>query len=381
MNEKERNLFMEMVASIEPPVTGRSDVPAITVGLGPDAFSLRGKAFGILETLSGLLAAPALKDRGLSRDEARETLLRSCFVAKRLGPRVALQQLEESLDRPPREWLVMRPLRAPLPGEPIRIGACIIRQGVPEHLGFGDKWLGAEDFPALTIGASVIARDDDTAALLAEQRIGEALGLLHTFDPEGSPTIGDARAIVNDEGSLSVNPDPRRAFHLGDFISKAGELPRLLVPVSAAAARSIDDRTDWERRVIAASRWFSNGMASNWPSEKLVSLFIALEAPFVAGKAESGNKKVFIADRLTPRIRIEERTPEDQRRWIISLYDHRNDAVHEARDYLDDFEVADLGRLVWRTLHWAMDHLVTEHRGDGRACATFDEVMNCRLGQ
>jgi hypothetical protein len=381
VNEEERNLFIRMVTSIEPPVIGRSDVPAITVGLGPDAFSLRGHAYELLEVLSGLLAAAALKDRGLSHDEARETLLRSCFIAKRDGPDAALRHLEASLDRPPREWLVMRPLRAPLPGEPISIGACIIRQGIPEDLGFGENWLGAEDFPALTIGASVTARDDDTAALIAEQRFGEAIGLLHTFDPEGAPTIGEARAIVNDEGALSVNPDPRRAFHLDGFIGKGGELPSRLVPASAAAAKSMDSRTDWERRVIAASRWFSTGMASNWPSEKLVSLFIALEALFVAGKAESGNKKGFIADRITQRLQIEGRTPENQRSWIISLYDHRNDAVHEARDYLDDFEVADLGLLVRRTLHWAMDHLVVEHRRDGQACTTFDEVMSCKFGQ
>lgn len=381
MTEDERAMFMRMSASIEPPVTDRPAAPAITVGIGPDAFSLRGEAFALLERLSASLAAPALKGRGLSSDEAREALLKACFVVKQRGPEEGLRRLETSLERPPREWLVLRPLRAPLPGEPFDIGACTIRKGLPEELGFGEDWLGADDFPALTIGTRVTARDDDTAAIIAQQRFGEALGLLHVFDREGSPTVGDARAIVDDKGTLSVNPDPRRAFHLSAFIGRGGELPRRLAPASWAAAKLMDSRTDWERRVIAACRWFSNGMASDWPSEKLVSLFIALEALFVAGKAESRDKKRFIADRLTPRLPMEGRTEDEQRDWIISLYDHRNDAVHEARDYLDDFEVDELGELVWRTLHWAMDHLVPEHRRASRPCETFDEVMNCSLGQ
>jgi hypothetical protein len=372
-------MFREVVAAIQPPITDRRpEAPTITVGIGPDAFSLQGRGFALLEELADGLSVAALKEGGLSHDEAREILLRSCYVAKKEGPDKALASLEASLARPPRKWQVIRPLRAGLPGEPVEIGGCQIRSGLFEELGYGKDWFGADDFPALTVATYVMARDDDSAAILAEQRIAESLGLLHTFDPDGSPTLGEARGMVDDQGTLLTNPDPRRAFHLSMFIGKDGSLPRRLVPASEAAAKTADARTDWERRVIAAARWFSKGMSSAWPSEKLVSLFVALEALFVAGKEEPRDKKTLIANRLTERLAVKGRSQDEAREWIKSLYDRRNDAVHEARDYLDDFEVAELGKVVWRSLHWAMDHLIPEHRRDGRACETFDEVMNCR---
>ena len=379
MTSDERRAFEEMAASIGPPITGRPEAPAITVGLGPDAFSLQGRAFELLDWLARSLAAPALQQGGLSYDEARDTLLRSCFTAKLHGAEAAIADLESLLAQPPREWHILRPLRAALPRDPFQIGACTVQRGLPAKLGLGEGWLGEDEFPALTIATMVVARDDDTAAVLAEQHFGEAFGLVQVFDQQGSPTLGDARAIVNDKGTISVNLDPRRAFYFSGFIAKDGELPPRLQPASDAAARSMDKRTDWERRVIAAARWFSNGMASPWPSEKLVSLFVALEALFVAGRSESGNKKGYIADRLTARLAVDGRTSEEQRAWLISLYDHRNDAVHEARDFLDDFEVAELGKLVGRSMHWAMDHLVSDHRREHRPCADFADVMQCEF--
>jgi len=375
----ERAAFEEMAALMGPPIAGRAEAPAITVGLGPDAFSLQGKAFELLDWLARSLATPALQQGGLSYDEARDTLLRSCFTAKLHGAAAAIAELESLLARPPREWHVLRPLRAALPRDPFQIGACTVQRGLPAKLGLGEGWLGEDEFPALTIATTVLARDDDSAAILAEQRFGEAFGLVQVFDHGGSPTLGEARAIVNHEGTISVNPDPRRAFHFSDFIAKDGELPRRLQVASDAAARSMEQRSDWERRVIAAGRWFSNGMASPWPSEKLVSLFVSLEALFVAGKSESGNKKGHIADRLTARLAVDGRTPDEQRAWLISLYDYRSDAVHEARDFLDDFEVAELSKLVWRSMHWAMHHLVSDHRRERRPCADFAEVMQCEF--
>ena len=377
MTPRERAAFTEMMAEMEPPISGRPDAPAITVGIGPDAFSLQGRAFALLDWLSQSLASPALQRGGLSYDEAREILLRSCFISKQKGADAALAELEELLSRPPRVWHVMRPLRAALPGDPFQIGACSIQRGLPASLELPAGWIGEEDFPALTIATTVVARDDETAAILADQHFGETFGLIQVFDHGGAPTVGEARAIVDDGGTIVVNPDPRRAFHFGDFIGKAGELPWRLQPASDAAGKPIDQRSDWERRVVAAARWFSNGMTSTWPSERLVSLFVSLEALFVAGKTEAGNKKAFIAERVSERLPAEGRTQEEQRAWLISLYDHRNDAVHEARDYLDDFEAADLGRVVWRSMHWAMNHLVPGHRRDGRACADFAEAMEC----
>lgn len=277
MTDRDREVFREMVTAIEPAIAGRPEAPAITVGFGPDAFSLQGRAFAQLEELSAAISAPALGGAGLSRDEARELLLRGCYIAKREGPDAALASVEAWLELPPRKWTVIRPFRAPLPGDPFEIGQSQIRHGLPGELGFGNDWFGSEDFPALMILTSVMARDDDSAAVIGEQRIGESLGLLHSFDPNGSPTLGEARAIVDDSGAITVNPDPRVALHLSMFIAKDGSLPRSLASASRAAAKPPDERTDWERRVIAAARWFSKGMSSSWPSERLVSLFVALK--------------------------------------------------------------------------------------------------------
>jgi hypothetical protein len=162
----------------------------------------------------------------------------------------------------------------------------------------------------------------------------------------------------------------------GTHVDEQGHLIPPYRQLSRAAARDEERRSDWERRVLAAVRWFSRACRSEWSADQLVGLMVALECLFVAGTTE-GNKGARIATRLTDRWKLNEMTAEEQEAWLRRLYRARNDAAHEGRDFVNDLEVerlADLAHVAIRGLAW---HLVPAHRARGRSCRTFTEAMRC----
>ena len=124
-------------------------------------------------------------------------------------------------------------------------------------------------------------------------------------------------------------------------------------------------RTDWERRVLAAVRWVARAIATTWPSEALIANMVALESLFVEGQNVRKKGKA-IAEALTERVVLNQLTTDQQRDWLSDIYQRRNEAVHEGRQYADDLETDRLTDLAWWAVHWGLWHLNPLH-ARGRA--------------
>jgi hypothetical protein len=143
--------------------------------------------------------------------------------------------------------------------------------------------------------------------------------------------------------------------------------------LSDAMSRPDDARTDWERRTVAACRWYHRAMTARWPSASLAGCFTALECLFVEGRGEP-NKGELVAARVArqnPRIPGVERDGVGD--WLLEFYRRRNETVHEGISYADELEVARLEDLTSAAVFWASGHLDRDHRIAG-PCETFDDV-------
>jgi hypothetical protein len=114
-----------------------------------------------------------------------------------------------------------------------------------------------------------------------------------------------------------------------------------------------DERSDWERRVLAATRWLSRVLRTSWPADRLAGTVVALECLFVAGMCEPDRKGARIAARLSERFKLNELTAEEQVKWLEGLYKARNAAVHEGREFVHDLEVDRLTELATSDTHVA----------------------------
>lgn len=143
-----------------------------------------------------------------------------------------------------------------------------------------------------------------------------------------------------------------------------------------AASRDEAARSDWQRRLLAATRWYSKGFRNEAPSDRLAGAMVALECLFVEGRKEP-RKGQLVASRLTERWKLNEMSQDEQRGWLERLYAGRNDAVHEGRDFVNDLEVERLFDLTRQALLGLLSHLDAAHRPRRRACKTWKEAMNC----
>jgi hypothetical protein len=149
------------------------------------------------------------------------------------------------------------------------------------------------------------------------------------------------------------------------------------VYLSRAAGRDEAQRSDWQRRVLAATRWFSRAYRSEWAADRLVSAMVALEALFIEGRQESA-KGALIAERVTARYQAREITPAEQQDWLARLYQSRNDAAHEGREVVEDLDVDRLLDLTRFIVRFSAVHLDPEHRQPRRACRSYAEATACR---
>jgi hypothetical protein len=222
---------------------------------------------------------------------------------------------------------------------------------------------------------TVRARDQKTAQILAAERLAESSAVLDLID-RPKLTAGHNMLLRRKDGrgGASLN---RAGWIINDAL--VDDRSRLVPPyrqLSRAAARDEDRRSDWERRVLAATRWFSRGCRSEWPADRLASLMVSLECLFVVGRTES-QKGSLIAERLTKRFRLREMSEDRQIEWLTVLYRARNAAVHEGREFLNDLEVDRLADVTQFVIRRLAEHLIPAHRPRGRSCRKFEEAMRC----
>jgi len=239
------------------------------------------------------------------------------------------------------EWVVTEPVEILLPPDVPRlvVGRTTYSAKLP-RLAIGPEFALKQRFVEPVATARVVSRGWNTARVLARQAFAESAAILDLVAPPAN--TGSEATLARRRSDRPGAP----AFTRTNWWFKAGTFSgsRLAPPylhLSRAAARDEKSRSDWQRRVLGAVRWYSRGHRSESPADRVVSAMVALESLFIVGRQEH-RKGALIADRVTDRFRTRHMTEAAQRDWLRRLYQIRNDAAHEGREVLDDLEVDSL---------------------------------------
>jgi hypothetical protein len=218
-----------------------------------------------------------------------------------------------------------------------------------------------------------MARDEYTAAVLADQTFGEATSVLEVTSLGNQAQIDSRLVLVRADGKVIDRPRRRMPARVDTLIAPDGApLPPFYQLSEAAVTQA---RTDWEQRVLAASRWYSGGIAAPWPSHALVIFMNALEALFIDRRNER-QKGATIAQRGARLVLMPGTTEASRVTWLANLYRQRNLAVHQGIEYRNEIEVESLADFTLAAIGWAVDHLDSAHRDPPATCRTADEVWN-----
>jgi hypothetical protein len=340
--------------------------------------AFEGRALSLLRSLQQRIAGRSRAESGRSEGVVEAQIVAACWRMQETGDGdEAADWLLSGLDAPFRKWTIGQPLSRLYIDRPrLRVGRAVYEMQTPGRLLRSFSSLGAEFQWQSCVHADVWARDEATARVLALEAFADAGALMDLLDP---PKLGTQGAFVSraDDGS------GRAGFGTTGWIigSQAFTEKHRLVPpydhLSRLLRKEETKRADWDRRVIAAMRWLSRARRSVVAADRLVSLMVALEALFIEGRQEQAKGKL-LATRVTERIRISVLTSSAQEAWLADLYQRRNDAVHEGREYTNDFEVEDLADLTDYTVRFAAQHLLRDHaKGLRRPCRTFGQAMRC----
>jgi hypothetical protein len=342
------------------------------------SFLIESDAMPLLRSLQRQVVGSSRKKLGLSAEEAGALLLAACDDAIAGTIKGAVEAFVARIESPIEDWIVAEPIEMLyIPAERLEVGRTTYSRRVPRSVARRKvlEMVEGQGFAPPVAFVTVQARDKETAQILAGERFAESSAVLDLIN-RPKPTAGRIMLTRQRDGSGSFSFG-RSGWIINDaFVDDRGRLVAPYRQLSRAAARDESRRSDWERRVLAATRWFSRGCRSEWPADRLASLMVALECLFVAGRAER-EKGSLIANRLTERFRAREMSEDEQVDWLKGLYRSRNDAVHEGREFLHDLEVDRLLDLTQAAVRSFAEHLVPAHRPRGRSCRTFTDAMRC----
>jgi hypothetical protein len=367
-----RSQLVRLFRSVRPGWASLRAGPTYNAVSHAGAFHLEGEGYELMRSLRKTLSSPALGGEGFSTVATRALLGRACrvFLDKGEGEAIAFVQLE--LDTPPSSWEAFRRIDvAHVPAGGAQFGQCLLigSLGANQSVCPGD--FVANGGPWVT--TTVVARDEYTAAVLADQAFGETAALLETTAGGGQALIDSRLVLIRTDGRVVDRPRRRMPVRLGDWVDLAGNPVPPFYQMATAASKAT--RTEWEQRVLAASRWYSAGIASPWPSQALVTFMNALEALFIDKKGEP-KKGATIAERGARLVLIPGTDEIERRKWLGDLYRQRNSAIHQGLEYRNEIEVDSLSDFTLTAIAWAAEHLDPEHRDPPASCTTADEVWN-----
>jgi hypothetical protein len=352
------------------------DEPYLRTLTSPADLLVQGETLSLFRSLQRRLAG-STRHGGVSSAEAQRLLLGAAGLALDGSDTEAARWLDDEVESPLDEWLVVVQLESLyLPVRRLSVGRSTYFLDSPRRLRSKSTMALLEmgDFKPPFVATTVSARDDKAAHVIASERFAESGAILDLLDrPKG--TGGAYYAQRNDRsGKFSFT---RSGWILNDWwIEANGRLRAPYRQLSRAATKEEVQRSDWERRTLAATRWFSRSLRSPWPADRLVSLMIALESLFAEGPNVIAKGRT-VAAGVSGRFVRRELTVADQEAWLADLYRRRNAAVHEGREYEDELEVELLTDLAYVATRWAAHHLDPAHRSSGRSCRTFTAAMRC----
>lgn len=378
MEAHHQQLAEELFETVEvdPPnvVIEAGDERLLDVGVGGATTLLfRDRALGLLRELQERLAQSALAAGGPAPGTLEQLLLAACREAQANGAAAGVAFLDAELAKPKRTWRIFDPINVAFPGGSIAIAGCTLHAQLPgdvprrvlEPSGLSGEFIGA------VLEAEVEAADLGSARLIASDRFAEARAVLTVIDRTACRVRYSPLAVDDDpQGVISVTVGGR-GWNLFGVVDGQGRLSPRYAPLSDAAAKPEQGRTDWERRTVAAARWFANGAETTWPGEALTSAMTALETLLLKGREKQKGKPM--AQAVARDYGHIHPVGESASDWIRRLYRERNQAVHAGRDYLDDLDIDRLLDLVQVVVRRAIWHLHPLHRSSG-ACATWAET-------
>ena len=280
-----RAAFAELVSLATPyPGPGRALVPMHAI-FGWADLTFEGDGYLALQRLTNELVDHALAEGGPTRSTVQGWLAYACRVALDSDFDRGFDELVRLIDEPLRAWTVLEHVRGHFVQTPLRVGRCVVYGSLELVPQVGSESglarLLSDETPAPVLVTSVFARDDESARVRARDRFDESKAILHLISEhiDGGKIgfsildeAGDARSSTGVEEGFVVR-------HLGfDATMTLGYRG-----LEAGAAKDPLERTDWERRVLAATRWLRRCFTSDWPSERVAAAMSALECLFVGG--------------------------------------------------------------------------------------------------
>jgi hypothetical protein len=358
----------------------RKDIPYEFRAIQGASYLISGDDLPLLRSLQRRLAGRSRRDLGISVEEAGVLLRQACDEAVTGTIKGAVANLVRAVEAPISDYVVAEPVDILLPQEALRVGRVTYTSRIPRSVARRRTLELAQDrFRAPIAFTRLQARGWQTARILAAERFGESAAILDLIDrPKPDRVAGETMLVreVDGGGRFAFNRSPWMVNE--GYIDDRGRLLPPFRQLSRAAAKAESARTDWERRVLAATRWHSRGIRSTWPADRLAANMVALECLFVAGIQER-QKGALIAERASERFRLNEMTVDEQKDWLERLYRGRNAAVHEGREFTDDLDVDRLSELTRFIIRQLSLHLIAGHRYARHSCRTFDEAMRCGL--
>ena len=347
---------------------------------GRSPFGIEGDALPLLRSLQRRIVGPSRAKYGMSTDEARALLMECCSGAVEGTIKGAVAMLFETLESDPVKMTVAETTGAIFLTPKLKVARTVYWKHVPRWLATKrqlETFAPAERFRAPICVTEVTCRGFSSALVLARHRFAESGAIL------------DLAAPPEHLGSDSywVSAGPRRGGfvyrHPGWVLQAALVKGERLVPpflqLSRAAAKDEGQRSEWERRLLAATHWYSRAYRNEWPAHRLSNAMAALECVWIPTN-QTGNLGPTIAKRLSERsILLHEFSRKQQQKWLGALYEGRKKAVHEGWEYVDDIDVDRLLELTSYVIRGMSVHLIPDHRTSRRSCRTFDEAMGCSL--
>jgi hypothetical protein len=280
-----RAAFAELVSLATPyPEPGRALAPMHAIFGGAD-LTFEGDGYLALQHLTHELADQSLAQGGPTSSTVQGWLVYACRVALDNDLDQGFAELVRLIDEPLRSWTVLEHVRGHFAQTPLRVGCCVVYgslESIPQvGAESGMASLLTHETPAPVLVTTVFARDHDSARVRARDRFDESRAILHLISDHidggkiGSSVLdeaGDARSSTGVEEGFVVR---RLGFDATMTLGYRG--------LEAGAAKDPLERTDWERRVLAAARWLRRCFTTDWPSERVAAAMSALECLFVGG--------------------------------------------------------------------------------------------------
>lgn len=229
----------------------------IRMTAGGNLVLVEGDDVTTLRRLEMRLAGSSRRRVGFSADEAGALLIQACDRAVTGTIKGAVDELNEMIRRPLAEFEITEPVTFLLGVPRLVVGRTTYLSKMPKHYVL-TAGMDKHGFVAPVACTTVACRAAGTAKVLARRNFAESLAILDLLARQmntGAEATGTR--IVAGHGAGGVGLQKRGPYVDARFVRRARLVPPLR-ELAGAAAKPEAARTDWEQRMVAGTRWYSN---------------------------------------------------------------------------------------------------------------------------